>query len=261
MDVKGIFDEVIKVTNLNPLEVTVWLILIALFTWLYREFKLQFENTKKERITKNDASMIMYSKILGEEYVYRRTKKAEEFFKIIYEALPHMDYYTMNEILEILDDEKLEEYEKVKVIKEKIYGQVKSLSLDNKSTYSLTLRSPMDILTYLMSKLKDIVYPFGQTILTIYLLICLLLLWFSTNNIFMQTVRVAALIILFIIIFGVAELIYTKNFRTKSLVLLSLIIVCLILMLFQFNNTIVIISLISFFILFFILVFFGRVKK
>lgn len=125
LDIQTVFQKIIEVTNMDPLEVTVWLIIVALFVWLYKEFKAQYQKNKDLKTDKTDKFRANLSKSLSVAYQYKSdTTKAQEFFVSVFDCFPLWDTDDITDIKKIINDSSINEKEMIEKISEKLYQQL-----------------------------------------------------------------------------------------------------------------------------------------
>lgn len=210
MSIKSIFDHIIQGTNMSPMEVTAWLILTALFIWLYKEFKEQYQRKVDKTNHVTEQSMTHYSKLLKAYY----NEKPNEFFSSVYESLPYMNVILMNEILKELEDVLKSEQEKMTSIKNKILREVKSIKNDNKEWKHIKL--PLEGTLYFVKKFQVLYYSIVMPVFTLYVGTFFMLIWFSGSNANLSTLRVSAIVIMLFMIIIFLELLVTNRLKWKK---------------------------------------------
>ncbi|MGY3716919.1 hypothetical protein ACWE42_15495 [Sutcliffiella cohnii] len=216
MDVKGIFDHIVQATNMDPIAVTVWLILTTLFIWLNKEFKEQYRISQDKTTKINDSSLLHYSKILKSYYTNKHSNNnTAEFFSFVYESLPYMDVALMQEVLKDLEDICMSEEEKLNTIGKKVLNEVKNIKEENKKWKHLKL--PYDLVFYVKNKLKPIFYPIIMSITTVYIGTYFMLILFNSDDTDLNALKLSAIIIMFFLIIGILELMLTNKLKWISI--------------------------------------------
>ncbi|MFD1849418.1 hypothetical protein [Oceanobacillus bengalensis] len=245
MDVQTVFQKITEVTNMNPLEVTVWLIIVALFVWLYKEFKVQYQKKKDLKTAKTDIFMEKISKSLSVAYQYKLDiTKGQEFFVAVINSFPLLDSSDIKEIKEIINDSSIHEKEKIEKISEKLYQQLLYLSEQNRELN--TVKSGLDVLDYGFTKLKDIVFPIGQAFFTLFAALLSFIIISIGENILLSFIRYTAMLLLLILTVGFLDIFLKKKLKKNSLISIIFIFISLILLIVQYNLLVVIIFLLIF---------------
>lgn len=245
MDVQTVFQSITEVTNMNPLEVTVWLIIVALFVWFYKEFKVQYQKNKDLKTAKTNISMTNISKALAIAYQYKSDiTKGQEFFLAVFDCFPLLDSSDIRDIKEIINDSSLHEKEKIEKISEKLYQQLLYYSEQNKEINAV--KSGMEILDYGFNKLKDIVFPIGQAFFTLFVALVSFILISSGENILLSFIRFTAMLFLLIFTVGFIDFFLKKKLKKNSITSIILIFISLLFLIFQYNQLTVIVFLVIF---------------
>jgi len=253
LDIQTVFGKIVEATNMNTLEVIAWLIIIAFFVWIYKEFKGQYQKNKDLKIAKTDKLMANLSKSLSVAYQYKSdTNKAEEFFVAVFECLPLLDTDDIKEIKKVINDSSIHNKEKIEKISEKLYQQLVYLSEQNKEFNAV--KSPMEGLDYIFNKLKDIVLPIGQAYYSLIAALLIFLLLTIGDNIFLKVVRLTAVLLFVILLVGFGDLLQKDKLKKNSIISIILIFISLAFLIFQYNVVtvtifiiVLFVSLISFF--------------
>lgn len=245
LDIQTVFQKIVEVTNMNPLEVTVWLIIVALFVWLYKEFKAQYQKNKDLKTAKTDKFMTNLSKSLSVAYQYKSdTTKAQEFFVALFDCFPLWDTDNIKDIKKIINDSSILEKEKIEKISEKLYLQLIYLSEQNKELNAV--KSGLEVLDYGFIKLKDIIYPIVQAFFTLLVALLIFIIISIGDNILLKFIRLTAVLLFVILPVGFIDFFLKKKLKKNSIISIILIFISLILLIFQYNPLVVIIFLVIF---------------
>lgn len=245
MDIKTVFQNIVEVTMMGPLEVTVWLIIIAIFVWLNKEFKAQYQKSREVKIAKIDKFMANLSNSLSVAYQYKSdSTKGQEFFVAVFECFPFWDTDNVSDINKILNESSINEKEKIEQISEKIFQQLIYLSEQNLELKAV--KSGLEVLDCGINKFKDIVYPIGQALLTLFAGLFIFFILSIGDNYFLKLVRLTAVLLIVILPVGIIDFFIRKKLKKNSIISVILIFICLISLIFQYNLIVVILCLIVF---------------
>ncbi|MCM3454594.1 hypothetical protein M3685_11640 [Heyndrickxia oleronia] len=245
MDALTIFQKIAEVTNMGPLEVTMWLIIVALFVWLYREFKTQYQKNKDLHAAKTEKSIANISKSLSAAYQYKSdNSKGLEFFVTVFDCFSSFDSYDIKDIKKIINDNSIKEKEKIEEISKKLYQQLIYLSERNKELNGA--KSGIEILDYGLNKVKDIIYPIGQAFLTLFATLCIFIIISISDNIILNFIRLTAVFLIIILPVGFIDFYQKEKLKKNSIISIILIIISLIFLIFQYSTLVVIFFLVIF---------------
>ncbi|MDQ6600754.1 hypothetical protein [Bacillus salipaludis] len=245
MKLEKVFDKVVEITNMQPLEVTFWLIIIALFVWLQKEFKTQYQKNKELKATKTDKALTNLSKVLAISHQYKTNSgKLEEYYATLYECFTIMDGNLIRKIKSYIKDNAITEIQKIDRIEATIYEEIIYFSNENKSLYPI--KSGIEGIDYLFNKLKDIVLPIGYAFTTIFTIFLLLGLGIGRNNIFLKIAAPTAFVILIILITGFFDIHQKKKLKKTSYILITIMILSLIFILTSTSLAIALILIVVF---------------
>lgn len=230
---------------MNPLEVTVWLIIVALFVWLYREFKTQYQKSKDLNTAKTEKSMANISKSLSFSHQYKSdTSKGPEFFAAVFNCFSSLDSYDIKDIKKIINDNSINEKEKIEEVSEKLYQQLIYLSEKNKELNGA--KSGIEVLDYGFNKIKDIIFPIGQAFLTLFAALLIFTIISIGDNIILKFIRLTAVLLFLILPVGFIDFFLRKKLKKSSIISIILIFISLILLIFQYSPLVVILFLVIF---------------
>lgn len=243
MSLERIFGEIVKITNLSTTEVVISMIVLAIFVWLYKEFKNQYQKNMEQKIAKTEKLMTNLSKSLSVAYRYNYdTSKAEEFFETVFECFPLLETFDIEEIEKVMNGSSMHDKEKIEKISKKLYQHLVKLCEQNNDFNSI--KSPIKRLEYILDKVKDIVMPLGQTVYTLFIVICIFPLLIIGDNFILNIIRFTAVLLLIVISIGIIDLYKKDRLKRNGIIFIILILVSLILLIFQFNLVIVYISIV-----------------
>lgn len=247
MEIQSIFENVVEVANMSPIEVTVWLVTLALFVWLYKEFRAQYQENKKLKTIKNDKLLIEISKALSIAYRYQSDKAtSDEFFNTIFKCFPYWNSDEIKNVKIILYDKSKDENEKINQISNLLYEQLDSLNNQNKDFSSI--RTGIGAIEYIIIyKLKEILLPIIQAFSTLFIALLIFIYFFDDTNFYIRLLKFGALLSLVLLSFGVIDDYITKKLRNnKCIIFISITYISLISLIIVNNLIAIIVFLLTF---------------
>src|SRR5699024_4666061 len=229
MEIQSIFENVVEVANMSPIEVTVWLVVLALFVWLYKEFRAQYQENKKLKTIKNDKLLIEISKALSIAYRYQSDKAtSDEFFNTIFKCFPYWNSDEIKNVKIILYDKSKDENKKINKISNLLYEQLDSLNNQNKDFSSI--RTGIGAIEYvILNKLKEILLPIIQAFSTLFIALLIFIYFLDDTNFYIKLLKFGALLSLVLLSFVVIDDYITKKMKNnKCIIFISITYITLI---------------------------------
>ena len=255
---KDAINNLVEIFGLGVFETTIFLVCLTLFIWLYKEFKAQYHKDKELRDTRIESSLTTLSKILSLGHQYQNNNNntnAGEFLKLVYESIPFIDYYLYKNIDRVIMDNSINETEKIGEIMKLVSSDVEELAKKNINKY--LIKSSMDGLDLIFSKIKDIAYPIVASILSMLALTFLLVFYIADNNDLLRGIKIAAFITMFLFLPYLVDMFKAKKINKVGTILIPVIYVLLVILLSLHNFVFVLLVLILVLLAFSIFVFFG----
>lgn len=195
----------IKEVDFNPIETAALLIILALFIWLYKEFRIQHEKDEMSKTAKRDKLIIEISESLSISHQYHRGEATpNELYNRIFNCFPYWDSDYIKKIRLLLNNKKKEENEKINEITDMLYEELCYLNNSSNKEFN-TIKSGMDFLEFIFEKLKRIIVPFIQSILVLYAILFLIIYFFLEGDFYVKLIKLIALISAILIVIGVVD--------------------------------------------------------
>lgn len=195
----------IKEVDFNPIETATLLIILALFIWLYKEFRIQHEKDEVSKTAKRDKLIIEISESLSISHQYHIGEAtSNEFYNAIFNCFPYWNSDYIKRIRLLLNNKKKEENEKFNEITDMLYEELCYLNNSSNKEFN-TIKSGMEFLEFIFGKLKRFIIPFIQSILVLYAILFLITYFFLDGDFYVKLIKLIALISTFLIALGVLD--------------------------------------------------------
>jgi|SRR5699024_6028426 len=201
----NLIEMLIKAENFNPIETVALLIILALFIWLYKEFRIQYEKDEVSKTAKRDRLIIEISKSLSISYQYQIGEAtSNEFYNTIFNCFPYWNSDYIDRIRGLLNNNKKTESEKINEITDMLYKELRDLNNSSNKEFN-TIKSGMEFLMFVFGKLGRIVLPFYQTVLMLCAILFLIIYIILDDDFYTNLIKLVALISMFLIVIGAID--------------------------------------------------------
>ncbi|MFB1100417.1 hypothetical protein [Terribacillus sp. JSM ZJ617] len=194
-DTFKLYKELSKHLEIDPLSLLVYLVLVILFFWLFKEIKGQFN---QEQLTKKEAKNNMlryYSEIMkhGNDYL-NYGGPAREFFNSVYSGMSSMNYNSYIKVNELLNNITLTENNKIKQITDRICNEFYIIKRSEQEWHDY--ESNFDgYLKLIKDKVGFLIMPFISTVVIYFVLLWMLTAAISISDPLLRVVVIFLLII------------------------------------------------------------------
>ncbi|SER23527.1 hypothetical protein SAMN04487944_1025 [Gracilibacillus ureilyticus] len=232
---KTILEKLAEVTNMDPLEVAIWFIILGIFVWLCKEFKAHHQKNKEIWNAKNDQFMVNISKSLSLAYQSKSDPaKDQEFFNSVFDCFPLWSSYEIEEVKVIIEDDSISDHEKIEKIKDKLYQQLINFSDENKKLKEI--KSGLEAVDYALNKLKDLVLPIVQALFTLAGVVISYVIISIGDNITLSSIRLFSLLLLILLPIAYIDFFQKKKLKSNSILFIILSFTSLIFIVLQNNS-------------------------
>lgn len=223
MDIQTIFQIVAEISEMQPIEIVVWLVALALFVWLYKEFKALQQKKEAHKIAHTNKYMEYVSSSLSIAYQFKLGKvDIEDFYTSVFTCLPLFSGHDINKIRDILEADALEE-EKVEDISIQFYHKLIDVSEDNKEFKSI--KSIVTFFEYIFDKVAYIFLPIFQAAMMLILISVVLARAIVADNFYHELTSVTFLIVSLISVANVIHVIRNKKLKNKKELIIFMVII------------------------------------
>jgi len=210
--------------GINDVEMVMYIVIIAIFTFIYRETKVMFTTQKQKMNTDIELMLTRFCEILN--FSLKTNKNNQHEIVILFDEVrrsyPFLDYSLYKKLDNIIISSKLSNKDKVDEIKGITEKQIEDLILiKNKNLkYSLTKTTPF--IERMYEGVKDIIKPIILTIFILLTLYCLLI------SILTQTTYIEMVATPFSLIMGVwlTYFFFTLNPRKEFTFFSGILYIC-----------------------------------